>query len=66
MIENVMNGRTNAVTILGVNLLFRLLKTQLFITKTASQLISGKIRILKVAFQRRTKSGPQRSLPYVG
>ena len=41
MIETLMHGKTNVITIAGANALFKLLNTKLFVTKTVEQLISG-------------------------
>ena len=42
MIESLMNAQTNAFSVLGINLMFKMLQTKLFVTKTVGQLISGK------------------------
>jgi len=41
MIESLMNAQTNAFSVLGINLMFKMLQTKLFVTKTVGQLISG-------------------------
>ena len=44
MIKTVMSTNANIFP-MGINMLFKFLKTELFITKTVGELISGKIKI---------------------
>lgn len=41
MIETLMHGKSNILTIAAANALFKVLNTKLFVTKTAGELISG-------------------------